>query len=96
MNDLETHKRAMLAGYARSMGLLDRVPALFAERGWTRDPALEAVVIAAAVCKRAGAPGTSFRRPEAAEVFGGLWPEWDKSLTARQLVERLDLGCLLR
>lgn len=92
MNDLEMHRRAALAGTARSMKLLDRIPSLFVSRGWKRDPDLESVIIAAVVCKRLGATATNFKRPDAAETLGGLWPEWDKTLDARQIVERLDLG----
>lgn len=95
MNDIEMHKRAALVGYARSMGLLERVPTLLKDRGWSRDGALEAVLIAAVVCKRMGASATRFRRPDAAETLGGLWPEFDRVLDARQIVERLDLGGLL-
>lgn len=90
------HRPAIIAGMARRLGLVQRVPELMRKNGWpVQSKDLVSVLIAAVACKKIGAGATRFRRPEAAERLGGLWPAEDASATASAIVDSLELDRLL-
>ena len=87
---------AMLAGTARGLGLLARVPEVMRFRGWPADDKNLASVLAAAVSLKAlGAGATLLRRPPGADQCGGAWPASRERLTASQVVDAMDLTHLL-
>lgn len=88
-------RHALLAGTARGLGLLQRVPELCRARGWALEPHIVAVLQGAVALKKIGAGRTSFRRPASAEGLGGKWPADIPRLTASQIVALLELEELL-
>lgn len=86
---------ALLAGTARALGLLKRVPELVRKRGWSDDPDLSYVLAAAVALKVIGAGGTLLRRPQSADACGNRWPIEKRRLTASQIVDALELGDLV-
>lgn len=87
---------ALLAGTARGLQLLQRVPEYLRLRGWpTGDPDLRSVLCAAIACKAIGAGGTRFRRPPGADDCGGSWPREEESRTASRIIERMGLDVFL-
>lgn len=89
----DQHRRAVIVGVSRGLGLLRRVPELLKARGLTYpDQDLVAVLCAAVACKKAGAGRQLFRRPANA---GTDWPA-DKPLrTATQIIIDYDLYDML-
>lgn len=90
------HRKAMLAGAAKALGLVQRVPELMRTRGWPADDQdLVAVLITAVACRKWGAGREVFRRPKAADGLGGLWPLHAQRVTANHIVDTLELDDLL-
>lgn len=93
---LETHRRALLAGTARALGLLKRVPEFMRKRGWpSNDQDLVAVLTAAIICRKWNAGRTRIRRPEGANYLQDLWPAEASVVTANHIVDTLELDDLL-
>jgi len=93
--DKEAIRYALLAGPARGLGLLKRVPELLRQRGWPHEGDLAVVCAAAVGCTKIGAGRQLLRRPREADGCGGRWPADAGTLTARQIVEELELSDLL-
>lgn len=89
----DLHRRAALAGAARALDLLRRVPDLLKQRGYEQpDADLVFVLCAAIACKKLGAGKQMFRRPANA---GSDWPTDSPQRTATQIIIDYDLFDLL-
>lgn len=94
------HHSAVLAGTARALGLLQRMPELFTQRGWPHAEDAIAVAVAAVCCVKVGAVAQRFRLPDNVAALGELWRgvvaiAEDGMMRADALVAALELGDLL-
>ncbi len=91
-------KKALLAGAARGLKLLERMPALFAKRGWKAEGDAVTIAIAALCVYSLGGLGQPINVPLS------LWdrPEWRFAgetmgrVSAAEVIAHLDLKELLR
>lgn len=87
-------RKALLAGAARGLELLSRMPKHFISRKWPEDPDLIAVATAAVASCRVGAGRQKFRiPPRASEV--GEWNRLPPIVSAIDIVKTLELRSLL-
>lgn len=87
------HRRALLTGVTRALGLLRRVPELLKRRGVDfPDQDLIYVLCAAIACKKAGAGKQAFRRPPNSTDD---WPADKPIRTATQIIIDFDLFDLM-
>lgn len=87
----------VIQGIARRLGLYQRVPELMRKRGWpAEDQDLASVIYGAVACAKLGANFTWFKRPPGADALAPLWPRDQERVTAKQIMDTLDLDDLLQ